>query len=267
MAAKVDLEKKEVERYGYDVIIEHWVHTFGTILCILSGFILLFAFGWYGYSSILAGRFVEYYNSATLVKLHYIGAGCIVVVAVFNVIYHGIKGDDSILASKSDIKDSIAEIAVVMGVIGDGSLFGIKGLYLPKSIKNVLANLFGKMGVNKPPHADKWLPIEKVEYTFVFSVLIAALIITGFIKVFKWRLMAAAAPLGYVHNVVYTASWLHDAAAVIITLFLIVHVITASVIPVSWPCIKALVTKKMSLEHVKHHHEAWYEEIMRERGR
>ena len=267
MVERIDFEKGEVKRYGIVVPIQHWLTTIGTFLCIITGLILLLAGGVYGFIPGLAGRFAEYLNDPTLIKVHYVGAALIIGIVVFHVIYHGAKGHDSIIASKSDFKDSIAEIAAVMGVIGEGTIGGIKGLYLPRIIKDPMAMVLAKIGIREPPRAGKWLPIEKLEYTFAFSILFAVIIVTGFIKLFKVQLISIITPISYAHNVIYFASVLHGIATVILVPFVIIHIITAGMLPVSWPLFKAMLTTKVPLEYVKHHHEKWYEELMRERRR
>ncbi len=266
MASKIDFEKGEIKRYSMVVPIQHWIITIGTFLCIITGLILLFAGGVYGFVPSLAGIFAGYLNDPTLIMLHYIGAAAIIGVGVFHVIHHGIMGHDSVLPSMSDFKDAIAEIATVMGILGTGPIIGIKGLYMPRGIKDVLAKVLAKIGIREPPYIGKWLPITKLEYP-IFCALFIVIIVTGLIKLFKVQLLGIITPIEFAHNVIFMASVLHGIATVLLIPLIIIHIITAGIFPIAWPLLRALLTTKVSLEYVKHHHEKWYDELMREERR
>ena len=166
----------------------------------------------------------------------------------------------------SDFKDAIAEVATVMGILGKEPIIGIKGLYMPKGIKDVLAKVLAMIGIREPPYVGKWLPITRLEYP-VFCALYIVIIVTGIIKVFKVQLLTIITPLDFAHNVIYMASVLHGIATVLLIPLVIVHIITAGMFPVAWPLLRAMLTTKVSLEYVKHHHEKWYDELMKESRR
>ena len=127
---------------------------------------------------------------------------------------------------------------------------------MPKIIKKPLANLLAKIGVTEPPHAGKWLPIERVE-TPVWGVLVGLIILTGVVKTIRYVMELPP-------TIAYVATIIHDIAAILIILLLIVHILTAAVIPPSWPLFKSMLTTKTSEEYVKEHHPEWYEKLRKE---
>lgn len=238
----------KVKRHTVSILFEHWTHTVGFIICIITAVFLL-----------LGTRFglLEFFSPFLLAyKLHFIGAGILVFASLFYIVNHIIAGDREILPVMSDVKDSIAETMAIMGIIGDGAFFGIRGLYLPKIIKKPLANLLAKIGVTEPPHAGKWLPIERVE-TPVWGVLVGLIILTGVVKTIRYVIELPP-------TIAYVATIIHDIAAILVILLLIVHILTAAVIPPSWPLFKSMLTTKTSEEYVKEHHPEWYEKLRKE---
>ncbi len=237
-----------VKRHPISILFEHWTHTVGCIMCVITAVFLLLGtrFGW-----------LELFSPFLLVyKLHFVGAGILVFASLFYIVNHVIAGDREILPVMSDVKNSIAETVAIMGVIGDGAFFGIKGLYLPERIKKPLANLLAKIGVTEPPHAGKWLPIERVE-TPAWGVLVGAIILTGIFKTLRY--IVDLPP-----TLIHIATKLHLIVAILILLLLIVHILTAAVIPPSWPLFKSMITTKTSEEYVKGHHPEWYKKLRRE---
>ncbi len=238
----------KVKRHPISILFEHWTHTVGCIMCIITAIFLLLGtrFGW-----------LEIFSPFLLTyKLHFIGAGILVFASLFYIVNHVISGDREILPAMSDIRDSIAETMAIMGVIGDGAFFGIRGLYLPEKIKRPLASLLAKIGVKEPPHAGKWLPIERVE-TPVWGILVGAIILTGIVKTLRYTREISP-------TIVHIATKLHLIVAILILLLLIVHILTAAVIPPSWPLFKSMLTTKTSEEYVKGHHPEWYKKLRRE---
>ncbi len=238
----------KVKRHPISILFEHWTHTVGCIICIITAVFLL-----------LGTRLglLEFFSPFLLAyKLHFIGAAILVFASLFYIVNHILAGDREIIPVMSDIKDSIAETVAIMGVIGDGAFFGIRGLYLPERIKKPLANLLAKIGVTEPPHAEKWLPIERVE-TPAWGVLVGAIILTGVVKTLRY--VVDLPP-----TIVHVATKLHLIVAILILLLLIVHIITAAVIPPSWPLFKSMITTRTSEEYVKSHHPEWYKKLRRE---
>ncbi|HIH36816.1 MAG TPA: hypothetical protein HA232_02780 [Methanocellales archaeon] len=238
----------KVKRHPVSILFEHWTHTVGCIMCIITAIFLL-----------LGTRFglLEAFSPFLMAyKLHFIGAGILVFASLFYIVNHALSGDREILPTMSDFKDSIAETMAIMGVIGDGAFFGIRGLYLPEKIKRPLANLLAKIGVTEPPHAGKWLPIERVEIP-AWAVLVGAIILTGIVKTLRYTRELSP-------TLVHIATKLHLIVAILILLLLIVHILTAAVIPPSWPLFRSMLTTKTSEKYVKEHHPEWYNKLRRE---
>jgi cytochrome b subunit of formate dehydrogenase len=238
----------KVKRHTVSILFEHWTHTVGVIICIITAVFLLLGTRF--------GLLVFFSPFLLAYKLHFIGAGILVFASLFYIVNHIIAGDREILPVMSDVKDSIAETMAIMGIIGDGTFFGIRGLYLPKIIKKPLANLLAKIGVTEPPHAEKWLPIERVE-TPVWGVLVGLIILTGVVKTIRYVIDIPP-------TIAYVATIIHDIVAILVILLLIVHIITAAIIPPSWPLFKSMLTTKTSEEYVKGHHPEWYKKLRKE---
>lgn len=238
----------KVKRHTVSILFEHWTHTIGCIICIITAVFLLLGTRF--------GLLVFFSPFLLAYKVHFLGAGILVFASLFYIVNHIIAGDREILPATSDIKDSIAETMAIMGVIGDGAFFGIRGLYLPKIIKKPLANLLAKIGVTEPPHAGKWLPIERVE-TPIWGVLVGLIILTGVVKTIRYVMELPP-------TIVHVATTLHLIVAILVILLLIVHILTAAVIPPSWPLFKSMLTTKTSEEYVKGHHPEWYKKLRKE---
>lgn len=63
------------------------------------------------------------------------------------------------------------------------------------------------------------------------------------------------------HQQFHRATKLHVIVAVVILLLLVVHIITAALIPPSWPVFKSMLTTWISEDYVKEHHPEWYKEL------
>ncbi|MDI6859891.1 MAG: cytochrome b/b6 domain-containing protein, partial [Methanocellales archaeon] len=192
----------EVKRHHISVVLEHWTHTVGCIICVITAALLLLGtrFGWVA----VFPKFMLAY------KLHFIGAGIFVFASLAYIVHHVIAGDRAILPSTGDIKGAIAEIATIMGFVDE------------KGPKGPFKGLLEKVGVEKPPHAGKWLPIERLE-TPVWGVLVGAIIITGIVKTLRYTRELSP-------SMIYIATKLHVIVGILILLLLIVHIITAAVI-------------------------------------
>lgn len=210
--------KGKVKRHPVSVLLEHWMHTVGCIICVTTAALLLLG--------TRLGR-VEVFSTFLLTyKLHFIGAGILVFACVEHAVHHYVAGHRAILPDMSnlsaEIKASIAEVKAIMGM-------------------------------GEAPHAGKWLPIERLEYP-VWALLVGLVILTGIVKTARYILPVPAAML-------HIATKLHVIVAVVILLMLIVHIITAALIPPSWPVFKSMLTTWISEDYVKEHHPEWYKEL------
>lgn len=170
---------------------------------------------------------VEVFSTFLLTyKLHFIGAGVLVFACVEHAVHHYVAGHRAILPDMSNLSAEIsASIAEVKAI----------------------------MGLGKAPHAGKWLPIERLEYA-VWALLIGVIVLTGVVKTARYALPVPGV-------LAHVATKLHVIVAVVILLLLIVHIITAALIPPSWPLFKSMLTTKTSEAYVKEHHPEWYKEL------
>ncbi|MCD5409581.1 MAG: hypothetical protein LRZ87_02300 [Methanocellales archaeon] len=190
MTTKTGVEEGKYKLFDMSVPYQHFALAIGTFLCIITGLILLFAGGVYGFVPGLAGKFAGYLNDPILILIHYIGGVAIIGVGVYHVVCVA-KGWDSIFTPKAEN-------------IGEGP-----------SIKNILA---------KSTH------IKRAEYdlalqTYAFVILFIMIIVTGIIKVFKVQLLTIITPLEFAHNVIFMSSVLHGIATVLLIPVLIWHIV------------------------------------------
>ncbi|MDI6888069.1 MAG: cytochrome b/b6 domain-containing protein [Methanocellales archaeon] len=212
------IAKGKVQRHPVSALLEHWTHTVGCIVCVVTAALLLLG--------TRLGRVEVFATFLLTYKLHFIGAGIMVFACVEHAVHHHVAGHRAILPDMSnlsaEIEASIAEVKAIMGL-------------------------------GKAPHAGKWLPIERLEYP-VWGLLVGLIILTGIVKTMRYALPVPGLLL-------HVTTKLHVIVAIVILLLLIVHIITAALIPPSWPLFKSMLTTKTSESYVKEHHPEWYKEI------
>ncbi|PTD94756.1 hypothetical protein C9439_00835 [archaeon SCG-AAA382B04] len=155
-------------------------------------------------------------------NLHFMGVLIFLFAGSYHLTNHFIGGSKDILPKKGDITQSIQE---TMYVIGMGDL----------------------------PEEKKYEAIERLEYVG-WAALLAVITVTGAIKVSEYF-------LDFSGGLVQASTFIHDFFALFIGLLLIVHIITAAIIPSSWPMFKSMLFGSMSREYVEEHHSKWYEKI------
>lgn len=112
--------------------------------------------------------------------------------------------------------------------------------------------LLGFKKFTMPPEA-KYFESEKMAYIMA-AVATVAIIATGFLKVLAHAVNVPVA-------VMEIATPVHDIATVVMLAFFLAHVFFAAIAPFSWPVLGSMFTGYVSLEHVKHEHAGWLEEI------
>lgn len=123
----------------------------------------------------------------------------------------------------------------------------------PTEFQDAIAHYAAKFGIGQKPQEGKYLASEKLSYP-MWVITVGLVLITGFIKVSAhvWNIPA---------GVMGVTTLLHDVAALLIALNLIVHIIMSSVLPWSWPLLRSMITGYVSEDYVKKHHVKWYEEL------
>jgi len=112
--------------------------------------------------------------------------------------------------------------------------------------------LLGFKKLTFPPEA-KYFESEKMAYLLALAST-AVIILTGLVKVAAHALDMPAGLMGVITP-------LHDIATIAMLAFFLAHVFFAAVLPMSWPVLRSMFTGYVSLEHAKHEHAGWLEEL------
>ncbi|OKY77733.1 MAG: Formate dehydrogenase cytochrome b556 subunit [Candidatus Methanohalarchaeum thermophilum] len=223
----------KILRHPIGSFIDHWSHAFGFIILAVTGLLL-------GLRTHLLEDFVFNYlliprlvSSAEMVNflfnLHFLGILFLLFAISYHLSYHLRKKSHKILPRSGD---------------------------LSKSIKETLSLI----GLTDRPKEDKYEAIERIEYVG-WSIIVGIIVITGIFKIGAHIWWVGPTTPSWTAPLLFWSNLLHDTFALIGSLLLVVHVITAAIIPSSWPFIKSMATGWMSEENVKNHHEEWYNEI------
>ncbi|OKY78841.1 MAG: Formate dehydrogenase cytochrome b556 subunit [Candidatus Methanohalarchaeum thermophilum] len=231
---KNPIEKKgKILRHPIGSFIDHWTHATGFVVLAVSGILL-------GFRSYLLSNFPINYlfiprlvqtNEITtfLFNLHFLGILFFVFAISYHISYHLKKKSNKILPKKGDPSKAIKET-----------------LHL--------------LGLSEIPKEDKYEAVERLEY-LAWSLIVIILIISGLIKVSSHIWFSGPTPPTWTNIMLYWSNLMHDTFALIGIALLIVHIITAAIIPSSWPFIKSMATGWMPKKEVKQKHEKWYEKI------
>ncbi len=112
--------------------------------------------------------------------------------------------------------------------------------------------LLGMKKFTMPPER-KYFESEKMAYILALAST-SVIILTGLIKV-------AAHAIDLPAGLLAVATPAHDIATVAMLAFFLAHVFFAAVLPMSWPVLISMFTGYVSLEHAKHEHRGWLEEL------
>jgi len=103
------------------------------------------------------------------------------------------------------------------------------------------------------PPEKKYFESEKMAYLLALGAT-SVIILTGLVKV-------AAHVIDLPAGLLAVATPAHDIATVAMLAFFLAHVFFAAVLPMSWPVLVSMFTGYVSLEHAKHEHKGWLEEL------
>jgi len=112
--------------------------------------------------------------------------------------------------------------------------------------------LLGFKKLTMPPER-KYFESEKMAYLLALASTVT-IILTGLLKV-------AAHSLNIPGWVMAIATPAHDVATVAMLAFFIAHVFFAAILPMSWPVLRSMFTGYVTLEHAKHEHAGWLEQL------
>lgn len=105
----------------------------------------------------------------------------------------------------------------------------------------------------KIPPEEKYFESERVAFIMAVVVTVAVLL-TG---LFKALAHAVNIPAGFMNAM----TWIHDIGCVLMLLFFVAHVFMAAIAPFSWKTLRSMFTGYVSLDHAKHEHAGWVEEL------
>ncbi len=214
--------KNRIKRHSKLELLEHWSIA-------ISGIVLLFTglgclplykryyitdlpgFGWTG----------DFYN---VTVVHYIASIVFLSAVIFHIVYHGLRGDFSLLPKKGDISKSIKVLAAMIGL-------------------------------GKEPPSEKYLPEQRIAYVGIGFIIIL-LTVTGVIKVLKnleWIVLSPS--IESINTLIHTLS------GFIFMLAVIVHVGTVVLFKSNWPLLRSMFTGYVDEDYAKHRHSLWYEKI------
>lgn len=221
MAEKILTEKNLVSRHSVVELIEHWAIAISGLILLLTGiFELPVAKRYYIITIPGLGWSADFITS---LYLHYSAALVFTAVAVFHVLFHGLRHENGLLPQKGDFSASII----------------------------VIKSLFG-FGEEPPMH--KYLPEQRLAYAGM-AFIIAMLIISGLVKTYK----NIYAP-DMSHTVLILATWIHNIFFVLFFLTFLAHMSAITLRP-NWPMVRGIFTGKVRLEYARHRHSLWIADL------
>ncbi len=225
--------KNKVLRHPLGSFVDHWTHAVGFIVLVVSGLLLgvrSYLLSGFPLNYLVFPRLVGSVESVNfLFNLHFLGIVILLFAVSYHLSYHLRKKSTQILPRKGDFSASVKETLSLLGL-------------------------------SERPRGDKYEAIERLEYVG-WGVIMGIIIVSGFLKIGAHVWWVGTTSPQWTTNMLFWANLLHDTFALIAALLFVVHVITAAIIPSSWPFIKSMLTGWMSKENIKHHHEEWYEKI------
>lgn len=117
-------------------------------------------------------------------------------------------------------------------------------------------NHYGSLlGVKKCTYPKEAKYFESERMAFILAIVATVLVLVS--GLFKVLAHALALPEGFMNAI----TWTHDISAALMLLFFLAHVFFGAILPVSWKTLKSMFTGYLPLEHAKHEHAAWVEEL------
>jgi cytochrome b subunit of formate dehydrogenase len=221
MDEKILTEKGLVVRHGIVELIEHWAIAISGLILFITGMFELPMANRYYITSIpgltWSGDFI------TSLYIHYAAAILFTTAGTFHLVYHGLRGENSLIPRKGDMSASITVIK---------SLFGIG---------------------NEPP-MHMYLPEQRLAYVGM-AFIIALLILSGLVKTYK-NIYAPDMSL----TIVLWATWIHNIFFVLFLLAFLGHMAAIALRP-NWPMVRGILTGKVRLDYARHRHPLWLADI------
>ncbi len=216
--------KNRIKRHSKIELLEHWSIAISGIVLLFTGLGCLPLYKRYYITDLPGfGWTADFYN---VTVVHYIASIVFLSAVVFHIVYHGLRGDFSLLPKKGDISKSIKVLAAMIG-----------------------------LGIEPP--SEKYLPEQRIAYLGIGFVIIL-LTVTGVIKVLKNLEWLVLSP-----NIESINTIVHTLTGFLFMLALFVHVGTVVLFKSNWPLLKSMFTGYVDEDYAKHRHYLWYEKIKR----
>jgi cytochrome b subunit of formate dehydrogenase len=234
-------DRPTVTRHNWGTVTAHWTNAIGFMLGMITGLIVL-------------RRLPRPDDLHIVFIIHYIGAG----LAVFGVSSHlaqnAVTGGMGLLPrGLKDVREGLGELVEYTGIFGpSGAVFGLK---LPKVIRETFSDTFRAFGIAPPKRLGKYLPAEKTFSYLPWAIIVGVIIVTGFIKAFRY-LYPIAPPF------IAQVTFIHDAFAYLAVAMLAIHLAAVLLVPRNWPLLISMFTTQVSRKHVQQWHPIWYNALV-----
>lgn len=222
-----------IRRFHPATALNHWINALGFLLAMATGSIQYLK----GVLDVSAPVPLFW-----IYRVHFVGASLMVYAAALFVTYRLMVGDHRLLPRRGQW------IRHLRGLAHE----------LPRPLGGFLAAGFGLDMRRPPPPADQFTYYEKVVSFPIWTVLLALILITGFLKAMRYLVPIPG-------EVLWWASALHVGAMVLLAAKFLDH-LRYVLGPSRWPLLRSMVTTWIDEQYVRRWHPTWYQAIQVERG-
>jgi len=230
----------QVQRHDSSAVIVHWLVAIGMILGTVSAALLL--------------RWVpRFLPLESIYVLHFAASALVVLAVAHHLTYEGVGGGRALLVrSWSEVKSALAETFGYLGVFGrEGAAFGLQ---LPSGLRRALVSLLKRRSIEVAPEG-KFAATERVISYPGWAVLVGLLTLTGFVKALRYLYPVDGVVLQF-------TTWLHDALAIWVVVWLLIHIVPVLIIPANWPMLRSIFTGRVSRRYAQQRHPLWLAELL-----
>ena len=215
-----------IRRFSVGTVAWHWIIAIGFLLALPTGV-------WQYLGGILdVGAPVPLY---LFYRVHYVGAGVILLALASFVTYWWVNGERSLLVPRGQWRRHVAGLAHE----------------LPRPLGSPLAKRLGIDLTQAAPETGRFTFYEKVVEFPWWGVAIALITVTGLVKAMRYAYPVPG-------PVLYWASTLHVAAMVLLVIKVLDHLRYTLE---RWPLLVAMVTTWVGEGYVRLRHPGWYRTV------
>ncbi len=216
----------KILRHKLEIRFVHWVTALSILVLFFTGFGQMPVYKRYFVDQIPGLEWSS--NYLITLNLHYYAAMILMFISFFYMLYIFLTKETAILPKKGDFKETLIIFASLLGLA-------------------------------KEPDNDKYLAEQRLAFA-VTALSIAALIITGVIKVLK-NLPATNIPL----SLSFWATQVHNFFTVILLFSILAHLL-AFLIKDNRPLLPSMFTGHISLDYARRRHSLWFNRIEKQYG-